>query len=139
MNSRLPVVHDLLGRLYTDAEWEALCNRCGLCCYESRWTGSEWHDTGVPCRYLDEDTKLCRAYGTRFQAEEDCIRTDPKIVLRGMLPAECSYLEEVERIVEEDYGGEDPRVRNRDRRRAERQERRRRERESPPKRRRGRR
>lgn len=102
--SRLPVVHDLLGHLYTDAEWEALCNRCGQCCYESRWVDDGWVDTGVPCPQLDTETLLCTGYGDRFALEKDCIRVDPSVVLQGMLPSECSYLDELARIVESDYG-----------------------------------
>ena len=103
-------MHDLLGRLYTDAEWEALCNRCGQCCYESRWTGSGWEETGVPCGHLDEESLLCTAYGDRFAVEQDCIRVDASVVLRGMLPVECSYLEELARIIDEDFGGADPQI-----------------------------
>jgi len=105
---RLPIVHELLGRLYSEAEWEALCNRCGACCYESRWTDLGWEDTGVPCSWLDEESMLCGAYGRRFEVEDDCIRVDSSVVLQGIMPAECSYLDELSRIIEEDHGGEDP-------------------------------
>ncbi len=107
---RLPIVHDLLGRIYTDAEWEALCNRCGACCYESRWTDMGWEETGIPCGFLDLESKLCGAYGTRFDVEADCIRVDSSVVLQGILPVECSYLDELNRIIEEDHGGADPRA-----------------------------
>ncbi|MCO4771326.1 MAG: hypothetical protein KDA24_14930 [Deltaproteobacteria bacterium] len=100
--SRLPVVHELLGRVYTDTEWEALCNRCGACCYESRWTDTGWEDTGVPCEYLDAESKLCGAYGKRFDVEPDCIRVTASVVLSGILPPECSYHDELARITEED-------------------------------------
>lgn len=112
---RLPIVHDLLGRIYTEAEWEALCTRCGACCYESRWTDFGWEDTGVPCSYLDLETKLCGAYGRRFEVEDDCIRVDSSVVLQGILPVECSYRDELNRIAEEDQGGQEPRARVRPR------------------------
>ena len=95
-------MHRLLGRLYTDAEWEALCNRCGDCCYESVWTHVGWEDTGRPCPQLDEDTRLCGAYGKRFELEAECIRVTPSVVLSGMLPESCSYHDELREIVEED-------------------------------------
>ncbi len=109
-------MHELLGRLYSEAEWEALCNRCGACCYESRWTELGWEDTGVPCSWLDEETKLCGAYGRRFEVEADCIRVDPSVVLQGIMPVECSYLDELSTLVEEDHGGDDPRETTRGRR-----------------------
>jgi uncharacterized cysteine cluster protein YcgN (CxxCxxCC family) len=106
---RLPIVHSLLGRLYSDAEWEALCNRCGKCCYESREIDGRWVRTGVPCRFLDVLDKTCDVYTHRFQAEEDCTRVTPSVVLQGILPDDCSYHDEVRRIVEEDFDGDDPR------------------------------
>jgi len=108
---RLPVVHEMLGRIYTDAEWEALCNGCGDCCYETRSTDTGWVRTSIPCKYLDDFTKQCGVYSNRFQAQEDCIRVLPSVVLSGLLPAHCSYHDEVQRIIEADYEGDDPRDR----------------------------
>ncbi len=112
----LPVVHELLGRVYSEKEWEGLCSRCGKCCFESRWTGTAWKHTSIPCRYLDDFDRSCKVYGNRFQAQEDCVRVTSAVVLGGMLPEDCSYLEELARIVEEDHGGEDPRRRKKRRR-----------------------
>lgn len=103
----------MLGRLYSDEEWEALCNRCGECCYESRWTGDGWEKTNIPCRMLDEETMLCRAYGDRFAVEDDCMRVTPSVVLSGMMPASCSYHDELHAVVEQEHGGDDPRPRRR--------------------------
>jgi uncharacterized cysteine cluster protein YcgN (CxxCxxCC family) len=110
----------MLGRLYSDAEWEALCSRCGACCYESRWTETGWEETGVPCGFLDGVSKTCTAYGSRFEVEADCIRVTPSVVLSGILPSECSYYEELRAIAEEDHGadahGRSRRARRRERR-----------------------
>lgn len=114
---RLPVVHELLGRLYSDSEWEALCNRCGACCYESRWTDVGWEDTGVACPHLDLETTLCTAYGERFDVEADCIRVTPSVVLSGILPSECSYHDELRRLTDEDEAAFDRRDARRARRR----------------------
>ncbi len=122
---RLPVVHDLLGRVYSDAEWEGLCDGCGECCYESRWTDTGWLHTGTPCRYLDLE-KRCRVYSHRFQAEKDCIKVNASVVLQGILPTSCAYVQEMQRIVEEDYDGLGPD--ERDRRKRKRRSKRRRKR-----------
>ncbi len=105
----LQVVREILGRVYSDREWEALCGRCGRCCFESRWVDEGWEHTSIPCRYLDDFDRSCKVYGNRFQAQQECVRVTASVVLSGMLPSDCTYVEEVERIVEEDYGGEDPR------------------------------
>jgi uncharacterized protein len=105
----LPVVHELLGRVYTDAAWEALCDRCGLCCYESRWTEVGWVHTSIPCSRLDDFDRTCRVYPNRFQAEESCIRVTPSVVMSGMMPPCCAYLDEYDRLVEHEHGGRDPR------------------------------
>lgn len=105
---RLPIVHELLGRLYSDAEWEALCNRCGLCCYESRWTQFGWEKTDEACPKLSAE-QTCTVYSDRHDHEPDCIKVSPSVVLSGILPIECSYHDELRRIVDEDWGGDDPR------------------------------
>lgn len=104
----LAVVHDLLGHLYTDAEWEALCARCGRCCFESRATDTGWKHTSIPCRYLDDFDRTCKVYGNRFQAEEYCIRVSPAVVKQGVMPQGCAYVAEYERLVEQEHGGHDP-------------------------------
>jgi uncharacterized protein len=107
----LVTVHDLLGHLYSDKEWEALCARCGRCCFESRWTGNKWLHTSIPCRYLDDFDRTCKVYFNRFQAQDDCIRVTPAVVKQGVMPPGCRYVEEYDRLVEEEHGGHDPRDR----------------------------
>ena len=127
MSSKLPVVYDLLGRLYSHAEWEALCKGCGLCCYVNHLTDTGWVSTGVPCRYLDVVDRTCRVYPQRFDAEPECTKVTPSVVHSGMMPPDCGYNDELQRIVEEDYDGRDPRSRSaRDRKRRRRRSRRRR-------------
>lgn len=113
----LTVVHELLGRLYSDSEWERLCNRCGMCCFESYWTDAGWKRTSIPCRYLDDFDRSCKVYGNRFQAQSECVRVTPSVVLSGAMPSECAYVEELQEIIEEDHGGEDPRSDRRQRKR----------------------
>lgn len=118
-------MHDLLGRLYTDEEWEALCNCCGLCCYESRNTDTGWVHTKIPCRYLSAADMMCGVYEQRFEAEKDCIRVTPSVVLAGMMPAECTYVLEMQRIAEEDFGSAGDIERKRKRKQKKRRKRRR--------------
>jgi len=107
-SSRLPIVHEMLGRLYSDPQWEALCNGCGKCCYEVQDQGGEWTRSSIPCRFLDDFDKTCRVYSNRFQAEKQCMRVTASAVIEGRLPPDCTYVLELGRIVDEDFGGEDP-------------------------------
>jgi len=101
----------LLGRRYAHEQWEALCNRCGDCCYESEWNGARWVSTGVPCRHLDVETNHCKVYTCRFETEPQCNPVTPSSVLQGMLPESCSYVDELEAVIGEDFDGHDPRLR----------------------------
>ena len=101
------MVHSLLGRHYTEAEWEALCDGCGECCFESNWSGSQWVDGSRACRYLDLESRRCWVYGQRFEAEKDCVRVSPEVVLQDILPVNCAYRKLAERIIDEDYSGYD--------------------------------
>ncbi len=109
-SERFPVVHSLLGRHYTEAEWEALCDGCGECCFESNWNGSQWVDGSRACRYLDLESRRCWVYGQRFEAEKDCVRVSPEVVLQDIQPVNCAYRKLAERIIDEDYSGYDPRI-----------------------------
>lgn len=78
----------------TAAEWEALCDGCGLCCLrklEEADTG-HIHYTDVACRLLDTDTCRCRRYALRLELVEDCVSLSPdrREDLRWM-PTTCAY------------------------------------------------
>jgi len=103
-------VHVLLGRVYSDAEWEALCNHCGECCYKAEWVRDRWVATEEPCSYLRVSDNHCRVYSRRFEAEPECSRVTPSVVLQGMLPEGCTYVDEMHQIIEDDFEGEDPRL-----------------------------
>ena len=113
--TRLPIL-ELLGRSYSEEQWEALCNRCGECCYESEWRDNRWVSTGVPCRYLDVESNHCKVYTCRFEAEPQCNRVTPSSVMQGMLPEACTYVDELQAIIGEDFDGHDPRLRGHRRR-----------------------
>lgn len=77
--------------------WEAICRKCGKCCYEKvDLGGGVIQYTDVPCEHLDTETKLCRVYDRRHEAEPDCISLTEELVrILNWLPADCAYVEYV--------------------------------------------
>ncbi len=44
-------------------QWEAVCRKCGRCCYEKvDLGGGIIHYTDEPCVHLDTETNLCKVY-----------------------------------------------------------------------------
>jgi hypothetical protein len=74
-----------------DAEREALCRRCGRCCYARVVIGDEVYSTDVPCPYLDVATRLCTVYERRFEVNEECVGVAEGIKARTF-PADCPYV-----------------------------------------------
>ncbi len=78
----------------TNAEWESLCDGCGLCClirFEDEDTG-EIVPTRVACRLFDADLCRCSDYADRRRQVPDCIQLTPDNIsaLRWM-PLSCAY------------------------------------------------
>ena len=78
----------------TKAEWESLCDNCGLCCLYNVQDGK----TGkikllaIACRYLDTSTCRCLVYKDRFKTEPDCMMLCPDKIRRiKRLPYTCAY------------------------------------------------
>jgi len=76
------------------ARWDALCRRCGKCCYEKEIRGfsvvTNWRR---PCLHLDTATNLCTVYETRFQACTHCRRMTLRHALFvRWLPESCGYV-----------------------------------------------
>lgn len=75
-------------------EWEALCDRCGLCCLNKM----EDIDTGdvyfsrVACRLLDIEKACCSDYPQRQKKVHDCLSLS-KIKRKHFrwLPPTCAY------------------------------------------------
>lgn len=78
----------------TPAEWEALCDGCGMCClikFEDEITGEvEYSDVG--CQLLDCQTGRCSNYANRHQFVPDCISLSvEQLAVMPWLPASCAY------------------------------------------------
>jgi uncharacterized cysteine cluster protein YcgN (CxxCxxCC family) len=76
------------------AEWESLCDGCGLCClvrFEDEETG-EVIPTRVHCRLFDSRSCTCTDYENRKQQVPDCIKLTPgNIEQLAWMPASCAY------------------------------------------------
>lgn len=76
--------------------WEALCHRCGLCCYEREALsgGGVRIDLTKPCPYLDSRTQECTVYETRFRATAYCGKVTLFHALLGRrMPLTCGYVQ----------------------------------------------
>ncbi|WP_109077515.1 YcgN family cysteine cluster protein [Aggregatibacter kilianii] len=79
-----------------DAEWEALCDGCGKCCYRKYIDGYGKYErlyyTRIACNLLDLETGKCGNYLQRFELEEDCTKlTKENLSDFDWLPATCAY------------------------------------------------
>jgi len=78
----------------TSAEWESLCDHCGLCCLqklEDKDTG-KIKFLGIACEFLDIEICQCLVYENRHFANPDCIAlTRDNIRQIKWLPATCAY------------------------------------------------
>ena len=76
------------------AEWEALCDGCGLCCL-IKLEDDESHEvayTKVACKLLNCETAQCSDYLGRMQQVPDCIQLTPeKLQHIHWLPPSCAY------------------------------------------------
>ena len=79
--------------------WEGLCRRCGSCCYEKRHTATGLLvDLRLPCRFLDEETRLCSVYEERFHTCPECRRmTIFHALFSSYLPESCGYVRRFKR------------------------------------------
>ncbi|ABK44669.1 protein of unknown function UPF0153 [Magnetococcus marinus MC-1] len=75
-------------------EWEALCDRCGLCCLvkaEDEEAG-DIYLTSLICPFFDLKTKVCSCYSQRKQQNPDCSTLTPMTVQTyDWLPDHCAY------------------------------------------------
>lgn len=78
----------------TQAEWEAVCDGCGLCCLvklEDEDTGEVCY-TKVSCKLLDCETAACSDYPNRMLHVPDCIQLSYESLQKiNWLPSSCGY------------------------------------------------
>ncbi len=74
-------------------DWEAICNRCGECCFEQLFDQDDKLLASTMCEYLDPVTRLCTVYERRFEICDDCIKlTDKNLPNFDWLPDTCGYV-----------------------------------------------
>jgi len=73
-------------------EWEAICRRCGRCCYEKLDYRGEIYYTETPCQHLDTTSNCCRIYAERSELHPECAHLTPELAAAGILPADCPYV-----------------------------------------------
>jgi uncharacterized cysteine cluster protein YcgN (CxxCxxCC family) len=78
----------------TPAEWESLCDGCGLCClirFEDEDTG-EIIPTRVACKLFDDQRCQCTDYVGRKKHVPDCIKLTPGNIEDLLwMPKSCAY------------------------------------------------
>lgn len=76
----------------SEAEWEAVCARCGKCCL-IKIKCFRVHFTNVACRYLNLETGSCPVYEQRRQIVPECMKLTPDNYkkLSKALPKTCAY------------------------------------------------
>lgn len=78
----------------SDAEWESLCDGCGLCCMhkiEDEQTGDIYY-TNLACRLFDLKTCSCSDYANRTKQVPDCMSLrQNKYADFNWLPGSCAY------------------------------------------------
>lgn len=76
-------------------QWESVCSRCGRCCFEKIDFEGRIYYTGLPCEYLDPETKLCRVYEEREEKRPGCVQLTSENIQKGFLPSDCDYVADI--------------------------------------------
>ena len=83
-------LHDL-----NNQEWEALCDRCGLCCLHKLIDedNEDIYYTRVACRLLDLRIALCKNYNNRKREVSHCVKLNKNNIQEfvSWLPETCAY------------------------------------------------
>lgn len=82
-------IHEL-----SQAEWEALCDGCGICCLVKLQDEdtNEVIYTKLACQLLDCQTGHCQDYNNRKRLVPDCQQLTPTLLKQSdWLPSTCGY------------------------------------------------
>lgn len=82
---------------------EALCRRCGRCCYEKFIVDGRVFTTRRPCRHLDASTHLCTVYEKRFEVNPRCLDVKRGIAFH-VFPATCPYVRDLSDYIPSEEG-----------------------------------
>ena len=78
----------------SEAEWESLCDGCGLCCLH-KITGPSAGTalyTSVLCQQHDPETGRCKVYAERFEKVPGCVKLSRENLAElYWLPPTCAY------------------------------------------------
>ena len=80
----------------SEQDWDAICSKCGRCCYEKIDFEGRIYYTELPCEFFDLETKLCRVYAERDVKRPGCVRLTPEHLNKGFLPEDCPYVADIE-------------------------------------------
>ena len=75
-------------------EWEALCDRCGICCLVKAEDedGGDVYTTNIICENYDCVGRQCSFYQERQQRVSHCTQLTPSLVEQfDWLPESCAY------------------------------------------------
>jgi uncharacterized cysteine cluster protein YcgN (CxxCxxCC family) len=76
------------------AEWESLCDGCGLCCLNKleEWDTGDVYFTSIRCKLLDDGSCRCSSYPNRWDFVPDCVQlTKENVSEIAWLPPTCGY------------------------------------------------
>jgi uncharacterized protein len=78
----------------TNAEWESICDGCGLCCLNKleEWESGDIYFTSIRCKLLDSESCQCSSYPNRWDFVPDCVQlTKQNVDEIPWLPPTCGY------------------------------------------------
>lgn len=77
----------------TRAQWEALCDGCGLCClHKIEDEDGDVFATRIACQLLDTHTCQCADYKDRLHTVPECLVMTPMLARTlPWLPDSCAY------------------------------------------------